>query len=137
MKQFRNSRYWVCENGDVFKHHPKREYLIVDKTTKGHPIRKQKYVVADGVKYDGKERWYKMKPTQRKNGYLVFNLQCPSITDKGFMNISVHQMVAECYIGVCPQGMVVDHIDNNRTNNHYTNLQYLTPQQNTLKNPRG
>jgi hypothetical protein len=42
------------------------------------------------------------------------------------ITVYVHQLVAEACIGEKPQGMVVDHIDRNRKNNHFTNLRFLT-----------
>ena len=129
MKQFKDSRYWVTDDGKIFKYHPPRVYKH-----KNGSIQKQ--VINNSGVYDGSERWYKMKPTLRKNGYLVFNLQCPSLTSRGYFNTSVHRMVAECYLGSCPNGFVVDHIDGNKLNNHISNLQYLTKEENILKNPK-
>ena len=116
MRQFRESRYWVSRDGEVSKHHPPRKHGVIN-----------------GFDY-GVERWYKMTPTlRRKSGYLTFNLKCPSVTNKGYFNISVHQMVAECYCSGYFEGAHVDHIDNNKTNNHYTNLQWCTPEYNNTK----
>ncbi len=136
MKQFRNSRYWVTEEGKVFKHHPPRTYNTHSEYKGVKFPYKQKRVVTNGTEYGPNERWYEMKPTQRKTGYWVFNLQCPSVTNKGFLNVSVHQMVAECYIGFCPLGYEVDHIDGDKSNNHFSNLQYLTKEDNIKKSPK-
>ena len=37
----------------------------------------------------------------------------------------VHKIVAECWLGQCPDGLEVDHIDRNSHNNHYSNLHYV------------
>ena len=122
MKQFRDSRYWVKEDGTVLKFYPAKKY-----SSGGSIINGKDY---------GVDRWKEMKPTLRKNGYLVFNLQCPSVTDKGYFNTSVHRMVAECYIGEIPEGYVADHIDGNKVNNHLSNLQIISAEENINKNPK-
>ena len=45
----------------------------------------------------------------------------------------VHILVAECWHGAKPEGLDCDHIDNNKHNNHYTNLRYVTRQENLAK----
>ena len=45
-------------------------------------------------------------------------------------NHSVHRIVAEAFIRKIDAGFEVDHIDGNRTNNHYKNLRVVTHQQN-------
>ena len=43
---------------------------------------------------------------------------------------SVHKLVAEVFIGQCPDGLVINHIDSDPTNNRADNLEYLTQKAN-------
>jgi hypothetical protein len=44
--------------------------------------------------------------------------------------VHVHQLVARAFIGECPKGHQVNHIDGDKLNNLASNLEYLTPQEN-------
>lgn len=48
-------------------------------------------------------------------------------------NEFLHRIVYRAFNGDIPDGMTVDHIDNNRTNNHKDNLQLLTAEENAVK----
>lgn len=45
--------------------------------------------------------------------------------------IAIHKIVAELFIGPCPEGQLVRHLDDNRENNHVSNLTYGTYSDNT------
>ena len=45
----------------------------------------------------------------------------------------VHKLVAITFIGPRPEGLVIDHIDNNKTNNRIDNLRYVSQRENTTK----
>lgn len=45
-----------------------------------------------------------------------------------------HTLVAETFLGVRPEGMVIDHLDNNKENSCVSNLRYTTIRDNSIKN---
>ncbi len=53
--------------------------------------------------------------------------------------ITVHKLVAMTFLNHVPNGyrLIVDHIDNNKLNNHVDNLQIITQRENTSKDRKG
>lgn len=63
-------------------------------------------------------------------GYLTVTIT----DDNGFRSPrKVHRLVYRTYIGEFKEGMIIDHKDDNKLNNHYSNLQQITPSENSLK----
>jgi hypothetical protein len=68
-----------------------------------------------------------LKPSKDGRGYLGLTL-CFQGKPRSFR---VHVLVAKYFIGPRPNGYNTNHKDTNKTNNHYTNLEYLTPKENS------
>lgn len=71
----------------------------------------------------------------KSNGYLKVSLY----VDKRVQTIEVHRLVAKTFLQKPTDGKryVVDHIvDGDKLNNHPSNLQYITQQENILKSSR-
>lgn len=64
-----------------------------------------------------------LRPGLKDNGYLQISL-CNN-TGKA-KNHYVHRLVMETFIGECPDGYEVNHIDENKRNNNISNLEYVS-----------
>lgn len=62
------------------------------------------------------------KPSVSGNGYLIFGHYAGGKRT----NVLVHRAVAEVFIGPCPDGMEVNHIDGDKLNPRVSNLEYVT-----------
>ena len=94
MKQFRNTKYHVTEDGRV---------------------------------WNGK-RFLRLAMTQK--GYLNIELRI----DKQPKKFMVHRLVMEVYCGY--SDLTVHHKDEDKTNNHLSNLEYLTARENTHRSKK-
>lgn len=68
-----------------------------------------------------------IKPVLISHGYQHVSL-CRDNKAKSFR---LHKIVAEAFLGPCPEGHVVNHRDGVKTNNWASNLEYVTPRENT------
>ena len=69
-----------------------------------------------------------LKPQKHKQGYQLITLY--KETPRGVPNekkiYTVHALVAEAFLGERPDGLVINHKDNNHSNNKVDNLEYCT-----------
>src|ERR1700756_1871937 len=73
-----------------------------------------------------------LSPGNAKGGYKFVVL-----TEGGEESVVyVHVLVAEAFIGPCPEGKEIDHKDDDPGNNRRRNLQYLTHAENGRKSKR-
>jgi hypothetical protein len=62
-----------------------------------------------------------LKPGIASNGYYTVALR----KDGNTRTRTVHDLVADAFVGVRPKGLVIDHIDGDRLNNLPINLRYV------------
>ena len=68
-----------------------------------------------------------LKPYINHGGYLDCRLMINGKA-KGFR---IHQLVMLAFVGPCPEGHIVHHVDGNTKHNHIDNLEYVTPATNS------
>jgi hypothetical protein len=59
-------------------------------------------------------------------GYLYCNISTKGIVTK----VKIHILVAKCFVNNIQNKETVNHIDGNKLNNHYSNLEWLTRKEN-------
>jgi hypothetical protein len=95
------------------------------------------FISEDGVvesRAQKKPKFLKQQPATQTKGYKQVRLFNKELFSKQGELYYVHRLVYTHFIGDIPSDMTVDHIDNNSTNNHVSNLQLLTQEENRNKN---
>ena len=59
-------------------------------------------------------------------GYYTTFVHLGGRKHSAIKRVMIHRVVAECWLGDCPDGYEVDHIDRDAHNNHYSNLRYVS-----------
>jgi hypothetical protein len=91
-------------------------------------------ITEDGQIYSHRKRKW-LKPSINGCGYIMYSLFNDVLNKRKFHMAS--RLVCYTYVGNPPtEKHEVDHIDHNRQNNHYTNLQWLTKSENILRSYR-
>jgi len=86
------------------------------------------YLIYDDGRVYSKYRNRFINPRMEKNGYLKIDL-CQNKKHKTFR---IHRLVALHYIPLVEDKDIVDHIDRNRTNNHFSNLRWCNSSENAI-----
>lgn len=76
-----------------------------------------------------KNRW--LKPQVNSVGYVMYFLSYP--VKRWY---TAHSLVAGKFIGERPMGYDINHLDGEKGNNHYNNLEYITHSENIKKGYR-
>lgn len=69
-----------------------------------------------------------LKPSTNPSGYKMVNF----IIDGKRKGFSVHTLVARAFCDGYKNGLVVNHIDGNKLNNYYKNLEWVTCKENSI-----
>lgn len=81
------------------------------------------------IKFEGEsiKKMRILKPYIGSNGYHRVPLKYEAGKERKYL---VHRLVYQAFVGELKEGMVIDHMDSNRGNNHYTNLRQVTQKEN-------
>lgn len=104
------------------------------------------YLHITDVSEDGKHIYkdgIELQQNLRPDGYLTIQIYDPAFrqlipaeertNSTGQRTFGVHRVVYAWFKNICPEGMVVDHLNNDKTDNRIENLQLLTPGENVWK----
>ena len=109
------SREYVKYQGNKFFFHPYHKDYLASKN--GNIL---------SIKWNKKKI---LKLCLNNHGYFFFGLY----ENNKRRNYYIHRFVYECFKGVIPKEMVIDHCDNDSKNNSISNLQLLSPKENQHK----
>ena len=97
-----------------------------------HPIHTKYGCSKDGYIINSK-KLIPRKGNLQHNGYLLVSVKSDDNKQK---RMQAHRFVYECFHGVIPNGMVIDHINDIKDDNRIKNLQMMTQQENCLKSAK-
>ena len=117
---------WVSyekNNSEFVQHEPKFSYVLEENQEDiWKPFRNSYYLISQTGKIKNAHTNTLLKGSIDQYGYKYFHLH--STINK---NIWVHRAVFECFGGNLIDGLVINHKDGNKLNNHINNLEQVTP----------
>lgn len=87
------------------------------------PIGIRNYYIDEWGHILNKDNGKILKPFKNRNGYLRVELKISPGVPKKFY---IHRLVYQVFIGKLESDKVIEHLDGNQINNHYTNLRQST-----------
>ncbi|MGL4449867.1 MAG: HNH endonuclease signature motif containing protein [Sarcina sp.] len=85
------------------------------------------YWISENGDILNKDNGKTLKPMITKDGYSRIELKIEKGVPKKFY---IHRLVYQSFIGELDSGLVIDHIDGDRSNNNYRNLRQVTQKKN-------
>mgnify|MGYP003311635078 CR=1 FL=1 len=70
-----------------------------------------------------------MTKTENSDGYYTVHLSKDGYNER----VPIHILVAKTFVSGYQQGLEVDHLDTDRKNNVYTNLEWVTHEENNRR----
>ena len=109
----------------------RQKIFVIEKEFRTHPMYKNYSASADGEIYSLFSNKI-LKARDNGNGYKMITIFDKN-KKKKCKNYYIHRMVWECYHGLIPKGLQIDHIQQDKADNRLVNLQLLTPKENIQK----
>lgn len=108
----------------------KREIVVNGLKFRVHPVYDQ-YAASECGKIVNIDRKNILLGKFEKSGYLRCTVRRKNTKER--KTVQVHRFVWECYNGIIPDGLVIDHINDDKIDNRLCNLQLLTTKENCIK----
>ena len=94
-----------------------------------YELKHEIYVSRDGTVYNA-NTGHTYKPTLGSTGYYSISLQTVGYKN-GHTVVCIHKLVMDVFNPAPSEGLVIDHIDNDKSNNHIDNLKWVTAEENS------